>query len=89
MKDETEMMQPDREAIEARLPKIRRRLDQFRQGWLWLEQMDRCLRQLRDPEAAVYFHQAAPNYPPREEDPGDQIRLGNYTAWPGRSRQRC
>ena len=83
MKRKSGIVQPDREAIEAQLPKARKRLDQFPQGWLWLEQVGRCLRWLGDPEAEAYFHQAAANYPLRAKDPVDHTHLGNLCRLAG------
>jgi len=77
VKDESGIMQPDREAIEARLAEARKRLERFPDGWLWLEQVGRCLRWLGDPEAEAHFRRAAANYPLREQDPGAHVQLGN------------
>lgn len=78
IKRESGRLRPAWEAIEAQLPKARKRLDQFPQGCLWLEQMGRCLRRLGDPEAEAYFRQAVANYPflmGRDDEVGELIAL--------------
>jgi tetratricopeptide (TPR) repeat protein len=76
MKREDVMIEPDKKAVEAELVKARKRLNQFPQGWLWLEQVGRCLRWLGDPEAEAYFRRAAGNYKVHKGHAGDHMRCG-------------
>lgn len=63
--------------VQQALDNARQNAERTNGGWMYLEQIGRCLRYLQDPDAAMYFRQAARQYPLFAESVESQAVLAN------------
>ncbi len=79
----------NKKRIQKALVEAQQHAERTNGGWLYLEMIGRCFRYLDNPDATIYFRQAAQNYPLFPQDIDGQMVLANLHRLAGDIDQAC